>query len=233
MRTAVPKRRAALMAKCVASPGMSSGRSRSDGRRIGNTAIRYQRSSRKVPAATIACRSRCVAATMRPELMLAADAFERPILQDSPCQTTPSQGRMCQGGDARTGCATEAHSSSLSRCIRTPASGFASQGSATQVVSQSGKRLSHSACVMSLRCRLCRPAPEPSALWHSISQQPVPSARATEPPTIVNAPSVRPTHPRRISTSSEKRPSDLTPPTARYSDRTSRPLHGWRSGDSE
>ena len=41
------------------------GRSRKGGRRIGKTAMRYQRSSRKVPSLTISDRSRCVAATTR------------------------------------------------------------------------------------------------------------------------------------------------------------------------
>ena len=58
-------RTAARSAKCRARAGMSSGRSRSGGRRMGKTAIRYQRSSRNCPSATIAARSRWVAATRR------------------------------------------------------------------------------------------------------------------------------------------------------------------------
>ena len=55
----------ACQAKCAASAGMSRRRSRSGGSRMGNTLMRYQRSSRKVPGGTISSRKRWVAATMR------------------------------------------------------------------------------------------------------------------------------------------------------------------------
>jgi len=65
-----PKRVAARWAKCTAKAAMSSCRSRSGGKWMGNTATRYQRSSRNLPSVTMAARSRCVAATIRTSTLI-------------------------------------------------------------------------------------------------------------------------------------------------------------------
>ena len=70
MAGASPNRVAARSAKWAASLAMSSRRSRSGGSTIGNTAIRYHRSSRNRPLATIDARSRCVAATIRTSTLI-------------------------------------------------------------------------------------------------------------------------------------------------------------------
>jgi len=54
---------------------------------------------------------------------------------------------------------------------------------------------------MSLLVMVANAAPEVSVVRHSASQQPPSSARASEPVTIVNAPTVRPIHAPRIAIS--------------------------------
>ena len=63
--------------RCSASSGMSSIRSRSGGRWISNVLMRYIRSSRNSPAATISGRLRCVAQTTR------TSTIERLVLADA------------------------------------------------------------------------------------------------------------------------------------------------------
>src|SRR5450432_2104633 len=65
----MPFSRQAWSTKAAHRSGMSSARSRSGGARSGTTARRKYRSSRNVPAATAACRSRFVAAMTRTSIL--------------------------------------------------------------------------------------------------------------------------------------------------------------------
>ena len=94
-----PESRGRPLGEVQGRPAMSSRRSRSGGSTMGNTAIRYHKSSRNRPWATIAARSRFVAATIRTLTLIGfspADALHPAVLQDA---QHPHLGRRRQFAD--------------------------------------------------------------------------------------------------------------------------------------
>ena len=93
-RTAWPRAR-----RSAGQAAMSSRRSLSGGSTMGNTAIRYHKSSRNSPWATIDARSRFVAATIRTfdvDRLFRSHALQPPVLQDA---QHPHLGRRRQLAD--------------------------------------------------------------------------------------------------------------------------------------